>query len=275
VSGGSPVPGLLDDLVAERVELGALLAGQPDGVWGAPTPAAGWTVHDQVAHLAHFDEVTRMCVAEPAAFEEFRDGLADLQTYVDGVGARFGHLGPGEMLAWWTRANEELVRAARAADPKVRVPWFGPAMSLASKVTARIMETWAHGQDVYDTVGAVHQPSPRLRHVARIGVLAFPNSFRARGLEVPRAEVHVDLAAPDGGRWTWGDPAAADAVHGPAEDFCLVITQRRHVADTRLEVRGEVAIRWMQVAQAFAGPPGTGRTPGQFPPAGATGVRVP
>jgi uncharacterized protein (TIGR03084 family) len=101
--------------------------------------------------------------------------------------------------------------------------------------------------------------------VARIGVLAFPNSFRTRGLAVPEASVHVDLAAPDGTeRWTWGDPSAHDAVRGDAEAFCLVVTQRRHVDDTTLEVRGPVAAQWMAIAQAFAGPAGAGRLPGQF-----------
>jgi len=259
-----PVPGLITDLAAERAELVSFLADQPAEAWQAATPAEGWTVHDQVAHLAHFDEVTRTCIADPVSFERFRDGLADLQTYVDGVGARFAHLGQEAMLAWWTEAGDALLVAAAEADPAHRVPWFGPAMSLASKLTARVMETWAHGQDVYDALGARREPSMRLRNVARIGVLAFPNSFRTNGLEVPAAPVHVDLEAPDGSRWSWGDAAAADVVRGPAEHFCLVVTQRRHVADVGLEVLGSVAARWMEVAQAFAGPAGPGRLPGQF-----------
>lgn len=260
----SPVPGLLDDLMAERNELTAVLAAQPPASWQLQTPAEGWSVHDQVAHLAHFDEVTRTCVAEPWAFEEFRDGIEDLQTYVDDVGGRFAHLDPTHMLTWWEQAGTALVSAARAADPRVRVPWFGPSMSLASKVTARIMETWAHGQDVYDALGIRRTPTDRLRHVARIGVLAFPSSFRTHGLDVPGTAVHVDLEAPDGSRWTWGDTAAPEVVRGPAEDFCLVVTQRRHVADVDLQVRGDVARAWMGVAQAFAGPAGAGRRPGQF-----------
>jgi len=258
------VEGLVADLAAERRDLTDLLAGRDDATWSLATPAVGWTVHDQIAHLAFFDEVTRLCVAEPAAFEELRDGLPDLQTYVDGVGERHAHLTPAEMLGWWTREGEGLAAAARAADPSARVPWFGPAMSLPSKLTARIMETWAHGQDVHDALGVRRAPSDRLRHVARIGVLAFPNSFRARGLDVPQEPVAVDLLAPDGEHWTWGDPTGPDVVRGPAEDFCLVVTQRRHVADTALEVSGPVATRWIEVAQAFAGPPGAGRAPGQF-----------
>lgn len=258
------VRGLVADLVAEREELCALLAEQDDAFWTRPTPAEGWTTHDEIAHLAFFDDVTRTAVSDAEAFGMFIDRMGDLQTYVDGVGPRHARLSPDEMVEWWTRAGESLAVAALEADPSVRVPWFGPSMSLASKLTARIMETWAHGQDIYDTAGVPREPSARLQHVARIGVLAFPNSFRSRGLATPHAVVHIDLEAPDGSRWTWGDPGSVDTVRGTAEDFCLVVTQRRHRADTGLEAHGPVAKQWMDVAQAFAGPPGAGRAAGQF-----------
>ena len=32
-------------------------------------------------------------------------------------------------------------------------PWYGPSMSARSFVTARLMETWAHGMDVADALG--------------------------------------------------------------------------------------------------------------------------
>jgi uncharacterized protein (TIGR03084 family) len=137
-------------------------------------------------------------------------------------------------------------------------------MSLASKVTARIMETWAHGQDVVDALGATRTPTDRLRHVARIGVLAMPNSFATHGRPVPTDRIRVALTAPSGAVWSWGDDDAADSVSGDALDFCLVVTQRRHVADTALEVTGPTATAWIGIAQAFAGPPGAGRRAGQF-----------
>ncbi len=259
------VPGLVEELAAEKASLVSVLTAAPESAWSTPTPAPRWTVHDQVAHLAYFDEITRQCIAEPEAFEKLRDGLEDLQTFVDSIGGLNAHRDGTEMLRWWAAENEGLRAAALAADPTVRVPWFGPSMSLASKVTARIMETWAHGQDVVDGLGVTRAPTARLRHVARIGVLAFPNSFRTRGLDVPKGSVTVRLEDPEGGpSWTWGDESAADVVEGTALDFCLVVTQRRHVADTALEVRGDLAERWMDVAQAFAGPPGAGRRPGQF-----------
>jgi uncharacterized protein (TIGR03084 family) len=137
-------------------------------------------------------------------------------------------------------------------------------MSAASSITARIMETWAHGQDVADALGAERAPSDRLRHVAFIGARALPNSYQARGLPVPETTVRVELEAPSGGVWAFGPEGAPDSVRGPALDFCLAVTQRRHLDDLDLELQGAVATEWMSIAQAFAGPPGPGRQPGQF-----------
>lgn len=257
---------LADDVQAEHDALANLLASVPEDAWNVVTPAPRWSVRDQITHLAFFDGITRLAVAEPAEFERFRDGVSDLQDYVDGVSEQGAGRTGAEMLQWWADERRVLLDAALNADPTHRVPWFGPSMSLASKLTARLMETLAHGQDVVDALGLNRPPSGRLKHVARIGVLAFPNSFLTRGLEVPQSPVRVSLASPDGqGTWEWGDPAAADSVEGPAEEFCLVVTQRRHVQDTSLKVTGETSTAWMGIAQAFAGPPGEGRKPGQFP----------
>ena len=261
---GSLIADLVADLEAEAADLVTVLAPLPDDAWLTATPAAGWTVHDQIAHLAHFDWVTRTAVDDPDRFIALRDGLGDLQQYVDAIGPANASRDGADMVAWWRAQGAALREAALGADEGVRVPWFGPAMSLASKVTARIMETWAHGQDVVDALGVTRVPTDRLQHVARIGVLALPNSFRVHGRGVPESPVHVVLDAPSGGTWTWGPDDAADTVIGDALDFCLLVTQRRHVADTRLEVTGPTATAWVEVAQAFAGPPGSGRAPGQF-----------
>jgi uncharacterized protein (TIGR03084 family) len=149
-------------------------------------------------------------------------------------------------------------------DPGARLPWYGPSMGAVSFVTARLMETWAHGQDVVDAVGAERPPTDRLRHVAHIGVGAMGFSFQAHGLDAPTVPIRVELVAPGGALWTWGPEEAEDVVRGPALDFCLVVTQRRHLDDARLDITGPVARQWMSVAQAFAGPPGPGRRAGQF-----------
>lgn len=155
----------------------------------------------------------------------------------------------------WSRPSP---RSSRA-----RIPWFGPPMGALSFVSARLMETWAHGQDVADALGVTRPPTARLRHVAQLGVRARPFSFLVHGEEPPSAPVHVVLRGPSGEAWDWdADVGAVDSVRGTALDFCLVVTQRRHVEDTELQIEGPVARAWMSIAQAFAGPPGPGRSPG-------------
>jgi uncharacterized protein (TIGR03084 family) len=137
-------------------------------------------------------------------------------------------------------------------------------MGAISFTTARLMETWAHGQDIVDALALTRPASRRLRHIAHIGVGARPWSYQVNRLPVPDAPVHVRLVGPDGDTWEWGDATAPDRVCGPALDFALVVTQRRHLDDTALELEGPHATQWMRIAQAFAGPRGPGRSPGQF-----------
>jgi uncharacterized protein (TIGR03084 family) len=256
---------LCDDLLAERADLVELLAPLDEGQWHTPTPAPGWSVLDEVTHLAWFDDAARQALLEPELFLPTRDeALADVDGYVDRVTQANRHLAGGQVVAWLERAGEQLVEAARLVDGKVRVPWYGPDMSLASMVTSRIMETWAHGQDVVDGLGLTRPPTDRLRHVAFLGARALPNSYAAQGRPVPEQPVRVELVGPGGDTWAFGPEDAADVVRGPALDFCLVTTQRRHVADSALVAEGPIATEWLGIAQAFAGPPGAGRAPGQF-----------
>ncbi|MGH2755904.1 MAG: maleylpyruvate isomerase N-terminal domain-containing protein, partial [Actinomycetota bacterium] len=47
---------LREDLRAEHDELDRSLASLTDREWDEPTPAPGWSVRDQISHLAFFDE---------------------------------------------------------------------------------------------------------------------------------------------------------------------------------------------------------------------------
>lgn len=255
---------LCDDLLAETADLEGLVASIDDVAWATPTPAEGWDVKDQVAHLAYFDDRARDAMTDPDRFRAERDEAITQPDLVDRIAAENRRGSPKQTLAWFRTARSTLVEAARAADPSARVPWYGPDMSVASSITARIMETWAHGQDVADALGASRAPTDRLRHVAFIGVRTLANSYQARGLAVPEKPVRVELSAPGGDTWTFGPDDAADVVRGPALDFCLAVTQRRHVDDLDLELDGPIATEWLAIAQAFAGPPGPGRKPGQF-----------
>lgn len=255
---------LLTDLYDEHADLDTVVVGLDPQLWDTPTPAAPWSVRDQISHLAFFDEHATLAVAEPARFEANLATIAeDIQGFIDAPIEMGRALPETEVLNWWRGARTQMLRAFWDADTSVRIPWFGPPMSFASFVSARLMETWAHGQDVVDALGAEREPTERLHHVCHLGVRARRNSYAARGMDFPGGDVRVTLTSPNGDTWTWGE-SETDVVSGPALDFCLVTTQRRHLADTSLDVRGPLAQEWMSIAQAFAGPPGTGRTPGQF-----------
>jgi len=244
------------DALAEYDDLAAVLAGIAEEDWDRATPAAGWTVRDQISHLAYFDGAARLSIADPEAFRAARvEAVADIEKFVEATLA-YGRGIPGaELLDRFAGERRGLVEAARAAPEGVRVPWYGPDMAVASSITARIMETWAHGQDVADALGVSRPPTARLLHVCDIGIRARPFSYRNRGLEPPATPLRVELVAPDGSRWEWGPPDAADRVAGTALDFALVVTQRRLAADSGLVVDGDDARTWIGFAQAFAGNP--------------------
>jgi uncharacterized protein (TIGR03084 family) len=256
------MPDLVADLLAESRVLDDLLSTMDDKGWSRTTPAEGWAIRDQVSHLAYFDEAALTAVTEPDRFRREATELMALGPgFPDEVAARYRDLPGDELLGWFRRARRALAEVFEQLEPKARVPWYGPDMSAASAVTARIMETWAHGQDVADTLDVVPEPTGRLRHIAHLGVGTFGFVFALHGRDVPATPVRVELAAPDGASWRWGPPDAADRVSGPALDFCLAVTQRRHVADTALSIEGPVATEWMSIAQAFAGAAGPGRKP--------------
>ena len=259
---------LAADLAAESAVTRALVAGLDEAGWHTPTPAAGWDIADQISHLAYFDEVTVQSAVHP---EEFKAQLAATPDNVnpDTIAARFRDRSGAQLLQWFDTARAELTGTFAGLDPRLRLPWFGPPMSAASSLTARIMETWAHTQDIADALGVTREPTERLRHVAHIGVGARAFSYAVRGQAPPQAPVRVELTPPSGSgpAWTGGPEDAADRVTGPALDFCLLVTQRRHRDDLALVIDGPAAAEWMAIAQAFAGAAGTGRSPRR--PAGA------
>ena len=253
------------ELAAECSALDERVGGlDPDG-WTLPTPAEGWSIRDQVSHLAYFDGKAVLALSSPAAFAAHV--AADGAALAAGAGATTPDLvlgrtvSPTELLADWRAGRAALHEAVAAADPAGRVPWYGPAMSPVSFVTARLMETWAHGQDVADALGLEPVVSDRLRHVVFLGYRARPYAFAVHGVDDPGTPVAVVAEAPDGSQWRWGDADAAELISGPAIDLALVFTQRRHPDDTAVRATGAVAQRWLGIAQAFAGGPGPGRAP--------------
>jgi uncharacterized protein (TIGR03084 family) len=251
---------VLADLRAESEALDGLVARLSDVDWSRETPSVGWTVGHQIAHLAWTDRAATLAASD--RFEFFRllgEAMdADPGSFVDRAAAD-GVSPPAELVARWRDGREALAKALTAVPPGEPIAWFGTSMSATSSATARLMETWAHGLDVADTLGVKRAPTARLRSIAHIGVRTRDFAFSINGLTPPVAPFRVELRAPDGSVWDWGPDDAAQRVTGSAEDFCMLVTQRRPPADLDVTADGAEAEKWLSIAQAFAGPPGPGR----------------
>jgi uncharacterized protein (TIGR03084 family) len=253
------------DLAKEYEELDTIVAPLDDSGWNVTTPAVGWTVKDQIRHLAYYDERARLALTEPETFgQHLLEINTDPESHRECLEKVGKELSVAELLKWWREERRAVLEAMILLDRKTRLKWYGPPMSAMSFATARIMETWAHGQDVADALGIERVPTARLRHIAHLGVVTFGWSYANRLMEVPDVPVRIEVTSPSGALWTWGPEKAKNIVRGSAEDFCLVVVQRRNLADTQLVVEGAVARQWMSIAQTYAGETGTGRKPGMF-----------
>ncbi|MEW2165869.1 TIGR03084 family metal-binding protein [Streptomyces sp. NPDC007084] len=262
MSDASSVVAVIDDLHRESEELDRLVAGLDRDGWVRITPAPRWTIAHQIAHLTWTDHAALLAVTDADAFaDEVKKAIATPDTFVDQGADEGAAQPPDRLLTAWRAGRTGLEDALRAAPAGTRFPWYGPPMSVASMATGRLMETWAHGQDIADALGVQREPTDRLRHVARIGVRARDFAFAAHGLPAPTEEFRVELQSPAGDVWTHGPADAPQRVTGPALDFCLLVTQRAHRTDLAVHAQGPDADRWLDIAQAFAGPPGTGRPP--------------
>ena len=233
-----------------------------DNSWQTQTPFFKWSIKDEISHIAYFDRAAYYSATDSKAFqkdmEQMLEGFVDYTQMHKKVNSVGGNMSSKELLVWWRINRKLLIDAYSALSPKDRLPWYGPTMSARSSATARLMETWAHGQDIVDALKKERKATKRLRHIAHIGVTTFQWSFNNRKMPVPENPVYVALNSPSGEIWEWGPDDAKESVVGDAEDFCLVVTQRRNIADVKsLRIKGENANQWMTIAQAFAGPPET------------------
>jgi uncharacterized protein (TIGR03084 family) len=260
----SDAAAVFDDLRDEGDELDRLVADLRADAWATPTPAAGWTIAHQVAHLAWTDDRSLLAVTDPDRFAaDLARAAAKLATYVDDGATEGAAVPPDELLKRWRAGRAAVLSALLAVPAGQKIPWYGPPMSAASMATARLMETWAHGLDVADALGVRREPTTRLRHIARLAARTRDFAHRVRGEQPPTDGFRVELTGPGGESWTFGPEDAAQRVTGPALDLCLLAAQRVHRDDTALVAVGADADHWLDIAQMFAGPPGEGRKPGE------------
>ena len=256
----STASSIRSDLLDEQAELDAIVSQLTAEQWALPTPSPRWSVADQIGHLAYFDQTAAWAIADEDRFRASLDGLgpalapdATPDAIDDVTLGAFRSMEPAELLEVWRTNRGQLADAATTLSDDARVIWYGPSMGARSFLTARLMECWAHGQHIVDAVGVERAPTDRLEHIAQLGFITRRWTYVNRGLDAPTTEVRVELAAPSGATWTFGPDDAEQSVVGRAQDFCLVVTQCRHVDATELVINGRDARDWMVMAQAFAG----------------------
>ncbi len=254
------------DFRDESDALHALLEPLSDADLQRKTQFKGWSIHDVLAHLHLFNWAADLALRDGDAFQSFwkkmSAGIAKGRTLVQLTDEWLEGARDRKVLELWGAFYPDMAERFAAADPRARVPWAGPDMSVRSSITARLMETWAHGQEVYDLLGVERVDTDRIRNIAHLGVQTFAWTFVNRKLEVPSPVPRVRLRAPSGAVWEWNPEVESDLVEGDATEFCQVVTQVRNLADTRLRVEGEIARRWMSIAQCFAGPVSDPPAPG-------------
>ena len=255
--------GLIADLSAEGEELDALVADISEDDWRRETPSPGWTIAHQIAHLAWTDQAALLAINDPPAFgDALAQAAGDPFGFVDKAAADGAAQPKADVLASWRAGRRALAEALATVPDGEKIAWFGPPMSPPSMATARLMESWAHGLDVAETLGVERPMTARIKHIAHLGVRTRNFAFMVHNEAAPAEEFRVELTAPDGTTWVWGPEGAEQRVTGSALDFCLLVTQRRNRKDLDLAATGPQADRWLDIAQAFAGPPGEGRAPG-------------
>lgn len=254
------------DFRAEVEALHDLLSTLSDADWDRETGFKRWTINDVIQHLHAGDQMAAASVESPEAFASLRAAVQARRdaglTRVQETRERMGDLTGHRLRDRWRDTALMLADQLALLSVQTRLKWAGPDMSLRMFTTARQMETWAHGQAIYDLMGATREPTERLRHIAEIGVRTYGWTFANRHQTPPGPAPYVVLEAPGGDTWTWNEPSETNRVEGPAEAFCQVVTQTRNIADTPLRVVGETARLWMSLAQCFAGPPETPPAPG-------------
>jgi uncharacterized protein (TIGR03084 family) len=252
------------DFRDESAALYDVLAELGDDQWDTPTQFKGWTINDVIVHLHFWNQMVDLSLKDPAGFMA---KVAQILPKFAGFGMRAAEnetvteRGPALREAW--RGLYEDIGAGWAdLDPKHRVKWVGPDMSVRSSMTARQMETWAHGQEIFDILGKARQDADRVRNIVMLGVNTFGWSYKVNGRDVPEKMPYLELIAPSGDVWTYGEEDSGNQISGRAVEFAQVVAQTRNIADTTLSVTGPVAQDWMSIAQCFAGPPETPPEPG-------------
>jgi enediyne biosynthesis protein E11 len=253
------------DLTAESEEIDKMVAGLDASGWDTPTPAPGWTIAHQVAHLAFVFSLAGMAASDPVSFKSLAEQAGkDFNGAVNAAISLYLPSSPEVLFSRWQSERTEAIKALAAVPAGEVVPWLVRPLPPTILACAGLMEAFAHGQDIADALRIRREPGDWLRHLVGFAVLTWDFGYQARGLTPPDTEFRFEITSPSGEQWAYGPQDAEQRISGPAHDFCLLVTRRRHRADLAVTATGADADRWLDIAQAYRGPAGPGREPGQF-----------
>ncbi len=260
---------IISDIRQEVEVLNTLLDELSDEQWNANTTFKDWTPEIVISHLCYFDLMTLYSINDSEKFAS--EGYFLMNTYstidnslerAEAVKEKLNVKDHRNLKELWLLTNDQMCSVFEKVDPKLRCQWFGPDMGAKMFMTARYMETWSHGQEIYDLLKRKRLYTDSIKNIADIGVKTFDWTYINRKLDVPNEKPYVLLTSPSGDQWQWNDENSHNKVIGDASDFCHAVTQNRNIGDTNLRIEGDIAKHWMSIAQCFAGdpesPPDTG-----------------
>jgi len=240
---------LCRELAQEHAALDKIVKELSGSKWDMITPFYDWTIREEICHIAYFDDKASLAASDPDGFQtdmlEILEGVTSVDAFLAKTVKDLMKLSPKALMDFWISERTKMIKTIDVLEPQDKIPWYGPPMTAESFVISRMMETWAHGQDIADALKIKRTPTERLKHIAHLGVKTFGWSYKNRGLEKPGEKVFVELKSPAGENWVWNQGQTENSITGSAEDFCLVVSQRRHIDDTRLQASGPIAREWM------------------------------
>ncbi|WP_342779469.1 TIGR03084 family metal-binding protein [Amycolatopsis cihanbeyliensis] len=256
---------VISAMKADAMEVQQVLSGLDATGWATPTPAPGWTVTHQVAHLAATFQRAGLAASDPPAFAKIMEHAnPDFDKEVETVMRPYLELPPGELLVRWYDELTTAADALAAVPAGQDIPWLVNPLPPAVLASGGMMELFAHGQDIADALGTPIERTDRIAPLVGFVVHTRHFGYLAREMTPPDDDFRFEVTAPSGTLWTFGPEDAAQRIEGPALDLCLLAARRRHHRDLSLVATGKHATRWLDVAQAYRGPTGAGREPGQF-----------
>jgi uncharacterized protein (TIGR03084 family) len=253
------------DLVADGDVVDAMVAGLDSDGWNTPTPATGWTVRHQIAHLAATFKLAGLAAADGAMFEKVASSLSpDFDANVTAAMSSYLAEPDDGLLRRWRQEKGFVERSLAAVPPGQMLPWLVRPLPASLLAAAGMMELFGHGQDIADALGVTRPVTDRLGHVVAFSVRTWDFGYESHGLSAPDVTFRFEITAPSGAQWNFGPADSTQRIAGPALDFCLLVTRRRHHSDLAISASGDEAVKWLDIAQAYRGPAGVGRRPGQF-----------